>query len=107
MQGCGEACDNMVQHDCLTFEGQSGSGMWDESNQLIHAIVTGAVSLSNGSIINVGTQLNEFVYNTLAGWYSEDAAENLPLTPTPPSGTATHQPYRNAEAPAPAVMGGS
>ena len=64
MQGYGDDCDNMVQHSCLTYEGQSGSGMWAQNNLTIHSIVTGAVTLSDSTNLNVGIQLNDFVYNT-------------------------------------------
>ncbi len=83
----------MVQHSCLTYEGQSGSGMWSENNQTIHSIVTGAVTLSDGTNLNVGIQMNDFVYNTIAGWYNEDASETLALTPAPPTSTASHHSY--------------
>ena len=89
-QGCGDDCDNMVQQSCLTYEGQSGSGMWSDNNQTIHSIVTGAITLDNNEVLNVGIQMNAFVYNTIAGWYNEDASEPLPLTPAPPSSPAQH-----------------
>ena len=95
VQGCGDDCDNMVQHSCLTYEGQSGSGMWSENNQTIHSIVTGAVTLSDGTVENVGIKLNAFVYNTISGWYNEDASESLPLTPAPPSSPASHHSYND------------
>ena len=95
MQGCGDDCDNMVQHSCLTYEGQSGSGMWAQNNLTIHSIVTGAVTLSDGTNLNVGIQLNDFVYNTIVGWYNEDATEALPLTPAPPSSPASHHSYND------------
>lgn len=85
----------MVQHSCLTYEGQSGSGMWSENNQSIHSIVTGAVTLSDGTNLNVGIQLNDFVYNTIVGWYNEDATEALPLTPATPTSTAAHHSYND------------
>ena len=93
MQVCDGPCDNMVQHDCLTYEGQSGSAMWSSDNQSIHAIVTGARTLSDGTTQNVGIKLNPFVYNTLSGWYNEDASENLTLVPVPPSSPASHHSY--------------
>ena len=88
-------CDNMVQHSCLTYEGQSGSGMWSDNNQTIHAIVTGAMTFGDGPNHNVGIKLNTFVYNTLAQWYNEDATEALPLTPAPPSQRAPHRSYND------------
>ena len=94
MQVCDDYCDNIVQHDCLTFEGQAGSAMWSGSghNQSIRAIVTGARTLSDGTVQNVGIKLNAFVYNTLSAWYKEDASETEPLTrvPVPPSSPASH-----------------
>ena len=95
LQGCGDDCDNMVQHTCLTYEGQSGSGMWSENNQSIHSIVTGAISLDNNDNLNVGIMLNPFVYNTISSWYNEDASEPLPLTPAPPSAPASHHGYND------------
>ena len=97
MQGCGDDCDNMVQHSCLTYEGQSGSGMWSENNQTIHSIVTGAVTVSDGTTLNVGIKLNDFVYNTISNWYNEDASESLPLTPAPPSSPASHHSYNDGD----------
>ena len=85
----------MVQHDCLTYEGQSGSGMWSQNNQSIHSIVTGARTLSDGTVQNVGIKLNAFVYNTISGWYNEDATESLPLVPAPPSSPAPRRSYND------------
>lgn len=95
IQVCDGNCDNIVQHDCLTYEGQAGSAMWSGSghNQSIHAIATGARSLSDGTTQNVGIKLNAFVYNTLSAWYNEDASENLSPggpVPVPPSSPASH-----------------
>ena len=92
MQVCDGNCDNMVQHDCLTYEGQAGSAMWSGSghNQSIRAIVTGARTLSDGTSQNVGIKLNSFVYNTLSAWYNEDASEKLTHVPLPPSSPASH-----------------
>ena len=73
LQDCDD-CDNIVQHDCLTSNGQSGSGMWSNDNQIIRAIVTGDRTLSNGTTLNVGIRLNDFVFNTISTWYNEDAA---------------------------------
>ncbi len=92
VQGCDD-CDNMVQYGCLTYEGQSGSGMWSENNQTIHSIVTGSVTLSEGKNLNVGIQINDFVYNTIVGWFNDDATEAVPFTPMPPTSTASHHPY--------------
>lgn len=43
----------------------------------------------------VGKQINAFVYNTLAGWYNEDAGGNsnltLPLTPSGPQPPSTRR----------------
>lgn len=77
--GCGHDCNNMVMHTCLTYEGQSGSGMWTADNQTIHAIVIGAVTVNvdNGDALNVGTQMNNFVYNTIAQWHNEDSSDAL------------------------------
>ncbi|DBA99843.1 hypothetical protein WJX77_006939 [Trebouxia sp. C0004] len=100
LEECGDDCDNMVQHSCLTYEGQSGSGMWSQNNQTIHSIVTGAVTVSDGTSHNVGIQLNDFVYNTIVGWYNEDATEPLPLTPAPPTSPASHHSYNDNGDPA-------
>ena len=88
----------MVQHSCLTYEGQSGSGMWSSDNQTIHAIVTGAITLDDNENLNVGVQMNTFVYNTIAGWYDEDESEALPLTPAPPSAPASHHSTSSSDA---------
>ena len=101
-QVCGDdACDNMVQHSCLAYQGQSGSGMWNQNNQTLVSIITGGLTLSDGSSLNVGIKLNAFVYNTIAGWYNEDAAESLPLTPASPSMSAPHNPSNNSSNSAP------
>lgn len=94
IQGCDD-CDNMVQHDCLTYQGQSGSGMWSNTNHSIRAIVTGAITISDSTTVNVGIKLNAFVYNTISAWYREDASETLPghtalaQAPAPAPGPAT------------------
>lgn len=93
LQVCGDNCDNMVQHSCLTYEGQSGSSMWSGNNQSIHSIVTGARTLSDGTTQNVGIKLNTFVYNTISSWYNEDETEQLPLVPAPPSSQAPHRSF--------------
>ena len=77
MQVCNAACDNMIQHNCLSYSGQSGSGMWSGSNQTIRSILTGTRTLSDGTTQNVGIKLNTFVYDTISTWYSEDEAEHL------------------------------
>ncbi|KAL3138251.1 hypothetical protein ABBQ32_006069 [Trebouxia sp. C0010 RCD-2024] len=95
LEVCDDNCDNMVQHSCLTYEGQSGSGMWSGNNQSIHSIVTGAVTLSDGTTQNVGIKLNTFVYNTISTWYNEDSTEQLPLVPAPPSTQAPHRSFND------------
>ncbi|BDA51220.1 probable glutamyl endopeptidase [Coccomyxa sp. Obi] len=84
----GNRCANILQHTCLSSNGQSGSSMWDNS-QRIRAILTGKVSTSDNQDINVGTKINAFVYNTLAQWYNEDLAaagsnNTLPAAPSGP-----------------------
>ena len=37
-----QRCANILQHTCLSSNGQSGSSMWDD-NQRIRAILTGKV----------------------------------------------------------------
>mmetsp|Transcript_16296 Transcript_16296/g.48870 ORF Transcript_16296/g.48870 Transcript_16296/m.48870 type:complete len:527 (+) Transcript_16296:514-2094(+) len=86
--GCGDQCSNMVVHDCLSYEGQSGSAIWstEGNNRTIRAVLTGALQESDGNTYNVGTQLNSFVYNTVVGWYNEDVTDGLTLAPpAPPS----------------------
>jgi hypothetical protein len=39
---CLQRCANILQHTCLSSNGQSGSSMWDD-NQRIRAILTGKV----------------------------------------------------------------
>ena len=34
----------------------------------LRAVLTGALTLSNGSVYNTATELNDFVYDTIAGW---------------------------------------
>ena len=73
LQACRGDCDNIVQHSCLTYQGQGGSSLWSrENNRYIHAIATRVRTASYGPDQNVGIMLNAFVYNTIAGWYSED-----------------------------------
>lgn len=87
---CGDRCNNMVVHDCLSYEGQSGSAIWstEGQNRTIRAILTGAIQESDGPLYNVGTALNSFVYNTIVGWYNEDVTAGLPLAPPAPPGRA-------------------
>lgn len=87
---CGDRCSNMVVHDCLSYEGQSGSAIWstDGQNRTVRAILTGALQESDGTTYNVGTQLNSFVYNTIVSWYNEDVTQGLSLAPpAPPNAT--------------------
>ena len=85
VQVCDDRCDNMVQHDCLTYEGQSGSAMWSSNDQSVRGIVTGARTLSDGTTQNVGIKFNAFVYNTVSAWYNEDTSEPLALASVAPS----------------------
>ncbi|KXZ50154.1 hypothetical protein GPECTOR_17g790 [Gonium pectorale] len=105
IEGCGSGCGNMVVHNCVSWEGQSGSAMWQvgagsqppedgaavtyaatngtdagapgntTGNNTIRAILTGVIKMSDGTSLNVGTELNAFVYGTLAAWYNEDVRE--------------------------------
>ena len=34
----------------------------------VRAILTGALTMSDGTTLNTATELNSFVYNTIAGW---------------------------------------
>ncbi len=34
----------------------------------IRAVLTGALTMSDGTTLNTATELNAFVYNTIAGW---------------------------------------
>jgi len=34
----------------------------------VRAILTGALTMSDGTTLNTATELNAFVYNTIAGW---------------------------------------
>ncbi|KAG2439913.1 hypothetical protein HYH02_010542 [Chlamydomonas schloesseri] len=145
--GSRRACDNMVVHDCVSWEGQSGSAMWQQrvdsssssssssppggvsavaagegggtgaaapdnngtaagnatatyaaplpaspatngssnsssssaqeaqlqqQQHVIRAVLTGVLKLEDGTSLNVGTELNDFVYGTLVTWYNED-----------------------------------
>ena len=77
LQVCNAACDNMIQHSCLSYSGQSGSGMWSGNDQTIFSILTGTRTLSDGRTQNVGIKLNKFVHNTITTWCDEDKAEHL------------------------------
>ncbi|PNH04012.1 hypothetical protein TSOC_009873 [Tetrabaena socialis] len=121
LEDCGRACDNMVIHNCVSWEGQSGSAMWqvkDDSvrsgtlaagggnrsaapapvsaaskdNNTIRAVLTGVVVLQDGTSLNVGTELNAFVYGTLAAWYSEDVQPQARLEVVPPGPGDGHAP---------------
>eukprot|EP00884_Botryococcus_braunii_P022171 jgi/Botrbrau1/8638/Bobra.0196s0032.1 len=87
-------CANILEHTCLSSNGQSGSSMWDADNK-VRAILTGKVSTSDNQAFNVGTKINAFVYNTIAGWYNEDAGGNsnntLPLAPSGPQPPSTRR----------------
>jgi V8-like Glu-specific endopeptidase len=84
--GCGSSCDNIVVHDCLSYEGQSGSAIWstEGNNRTVRAVLTGALQESDGTTYNVATQMNAFVYNTVVGWYNEDVTDGLTLAPPAP-----------------------
>lgn len=86
---CGDACSNMVQHDCLTSQGQSGSGIWDITNTTVYALVTGAFTIGSTNY-NVGTEMNPFVYNTVVSWFNESGTETNPYAPVPPSAPVDH-----------------
>ncbi|GLC43061.1 hypothetical protein PLESTM_001418600 [Pleodorina starrii] len=126
LKGCNTGCENMVVHDCVSWEGQSGSALWQTAaavnsagqsaaadpaaaaanvfsapagaanattnitggggggNNTIRAILTGVIKFEDGTSYNVGTELNDFVYGTLATWYNEDeqsAAAQLDIPP--------------------------
>ena len=89
LQECGDACSNMVQHDCLTSQGQSGSGIWDITNTTVYALVTGAFTIGSTNY-NVGTEMNPFVYNTVVSWFNESGTETNPYAPVPPSAPVDH-----------------
>ncbi len=89
LQECGDACSNMVQHDCLTSQGQSGSGIWDITNTTVYALVTGAFTIGSTNY-NVGTEMNPFVYNTVVSWFNESGTETISYAPVPPSAPVDH-----------------
>ena len=39
-------------------------------HEQIRAVLTGALTMSDGTTLNTATELNAFVYNTIAGWYA-------------------------------------
>eukprot|EP00198_Chlamydomonas_reinhardtii_P004368 XP_001693704.1 predicted protein [Chlamydomonas reinhardtii] len=84
--GSRRACDNMVVHDCVSWEGQSGSAIWQQDPG-------SSSSSSDGTSLNVGTELNDFVYGTLATWYNEDyqqePAAHLQLPPAAAAAAAS------------------
>ncbi|KAK9814047.1 hypothetical protein WJX73_010381 [Symbiochloris irregularis] len=105
-----DGCGNIVNHDCLSSDGQSGSGMWDPSYTL-RSILTGKVATSDGSNYNVGTMIDPFVYNTIAQWYNEDGGDNgnttLPLAPqtgTPGSNSNSNNGIKNISISTPWVV---
>ncbi|KAG2443879.1 hypothetical protein HXX76_002220 [Chlamydomonas incerta] len=83
--GSRRACDNMVVHDCVSWEGQSGSAMWQQR--------VDNNGSADGTSLNVGTELNDFVYGTLATWYNEDyrqqPAAHLQLPPAAAAAAAS------------------
>lgn len=76
-----DACANVFQHTCTTWNGQSGSAMWTRNDHIIRGIVTGSALTYDGSVINVGIEINDFVYDTLVDWYNDAAFEIPPLAP--------------------------
>ena len=42
-----QRCANILQHNCVASEGQSGATMWDSSN-VVHSILTGKVRAAPG-----------------------------------------------------------
>ena len=74
VQDCdGGACANLFQHDCTTWDGQSGSAMWTKNDNIIRGIVTGTVVTNDGNVMNVGLEINNFVYNTIVQWFNDAA----------------------------------
>ena len=77
----------------------------------MRAIVTGALKTSALPLpLNVGTEINRGVYNTLAAWYNEDADDlqrlglaagngTLPLAPMPPGEEAPPEEAPAAQSP--------
>lgn len=85
-QGCGSACANIVVHDCLSAEGQSGSAIWQpnpaprpppaagqpqlqanysdpdpSAPATIRAILTGVIQFEGEAPQNVAVELNRHV----------------------------------------------
>ena len=52
----------------------------------VRAILTGALTMSDGTTLNTATELNAFVYNTIAGW----CVLSEPMTRPPPALCACH-----------------
>lgn len=86
LRGCGRQCSNLMQHSCLTAEGQSGSAIYQSDNYTIRAIVTGALQMTDGTVINLAVMMNSFVYNTIASWYNADMKEFGGTFPAMPEG---------------------
>ena len=61
-------CVNMVKHDCISSDGQSGAPLWDKTTLKIHGIITGSLSTNEGTVYNVGTKMNAFVFDTINNW---------------------------------------
>ncbi|KAK9839188.1 hypothetical protein WJX81_000049 [Elliptochloris bilobata] len=97
-----QRCANILQHNCVASEGQSGASMWDSSN-VVHAILTGKLTTSAGQSYYVGTKMDAFVYDTLATWFCEDdTAANCQAMPG--AASASNAPSGGAN-PAPAIPG--
>lgn len=98
----------MVLHACfLAMHAALCPGML--CNLSGHAHVQ--VATNDGSEYNVGTMIDNFVYNTVATWYNEDGGDNgnstLPLTPsvgTPGSPTQSNSGLKNLKISTPWVV---
>ncbi|KAK9854823.1 hypothetical protein WJX84_002553 [Apatococcus fuscideae] len=86
------SCQNWVAHNCYSYNGQSGSPMWDSSVD-IRAVLTGEATLSSsgGTVTSgIATSIDAFTYNTIAAWFTED---NSTTAYTPVSASASNWPF--------------
>jgi len=66
-QNAADPANNIVQHNCDSTHGQSGSPMFDASRN-VRAVLTGG----NSGGINWAVKVDEFVFSTVLGWMQED-----------------------------------
>ncbi|BDA46549.1 probable glutamyl endopeptidase [Coccomyxa sp. Obi] len=93
-----QGCSNILQHNCVASEGQSGASMWDPTSHRIHSILTGKLSTTEGNSYYVGTKMDAFVFDTLNTWYQEDMGVNSGIPQQVYAGGAGNNPAAVAAA---------